>query len=65
MNANDNPNKFGPYTVERWGTGWVLTKDRADGVRPVVTLPFKTRKEAREWAAHYAAMTPLPKASPR
>jgi len=45
-------NRFGRYAVERWGTAWVVMRDRDDGARIVVTTPFQIRREAREWAAH-------------
>lgn len=46
---------FGRFTVHKWGTAWVVMRDRADGARIVCTLPWRSRKEAREWAAHLDA----------
>lgn len=46
---------FGKFTVHKWGTAWVVMRDRADGVRIVCTLPWRSRREAREWAAHLDA----------
>ena len=45
---------FGRYSVHRWhGATWIVMQDRSDGARTVCSLPMKTRKEAREWAAHF------------